>query len=122
MLDHVSGWLSDQVKTYAEQERPIYEKYADFVRRVLRKACNIAAPTASVEARSKTVASFAEKTIRKRVKYDDPVHQLTDLCGVRVITDTQEEVERICQFVRKHFKIDEANSDDNGLLLGASQS
>src|ERR1700731_1566594 len=117
----VSGWLSVQVKTYAEQEQLIYVKYADFMSEVLRKACSIVAPAASVEARAKSVPSFAEKAIRKHLKYNDPINQLTDLCGVRVITDTQEEVERICQFIREKFKVDEPNSDDKRLLLGASQ-
>jgi ppGpp synthetase/RelA/SpoT-type nucleotidyltranferase len=121
MNDHVSAWLSAQVKTYAEEEQELYAKYADFMSEILRKACSIVAPAASVEARAKSVPSFAEKAIRKRLKYGDPVHQLTDLCGVRVITDTQEEVERISQFIRKNFEIDEANSDDKGVLLGASQ-
>ncbi len=116
-----SAWLSNQVKTYADEEQPIYKKYADFVSKVLRKSCDTAAPAASVEARAKTVPSFAEKAIRKADKYTNPVQQLTDLCGVRVITDTQEEVERVCQFIRKNFKIDEANSDDKRVLLGSSQ-
>ncbi len=116
-----SAWLSNQVKTYADEEQPIYKRYADFVSKVLRKACDTAAPVASVEARAKTVPSFAEKAIRKADKYTNPVQQLTDLCGARVITDTQEEVERICQFIRKNFKIDEANSDDKRVLLGSSQ-
>jgi ppGpp synthetase/RelA/SpoT-type nucleotidyltranferase len=114
-------WLATQVKTYAEQERPIYAKYADFIRAMLRQVCNAVAPEASVETRPKAVSSFAEKALRKHQKYDDPVHQLTDLCGARVITDTQEEVERVCQFIRKNFKVDDANSDDKVILLGASQ-
>jgi ppGpp synthetase/RelA/SpoT-type nucleotidyltranferase len=114
-------WLAAQVKTYAEQERPIYCNYADFIKDFLRQACNAIAPEASVESRAKTVLSFAEKAVRKHQKYDDPVHQLTDLCGARVITDTQEEVERVCQFIRTNFKVDDANSDDKAILLGASQ-
>src|SRR5581483_5435506 len=121
MNPDLSTWLADQVKTYAGEERPVYLKYADLLRNMLRQACNASAPEASVEARAKTISSFAEKALRKRHKYDDPVHQLTDLCGARVITDTTEEVERICQFIRQNFKVDEANSDDKAVLLGASQ-
>ncbi len=121
MSDDISAWLAVQVKTFAEQEQQIYLKYAELMKTMLRKACNTAAPEASVEVRAKAVSSFAEKAVRKRMKYDNPVFQLTDLCGARVITDTQEEVERICQFIRKNFIIDEANSDDKTALLGASQ-
>jgi ppGpp synthetase/RelA/SpoT-type nucleotidyltranferase len=121
MSDDISAWLKDQVTSYVGQEQPIYSIYAEVMKTILRRACNTAAPEASVEARVKAVSSFAEKAVRKRQKYDKPVFQLTDLCGARVITDTQEEVERICQFIRKNFIIDEANSDDKAVLLGTSQ-
>src|SRR5437588_755934 len=121
MNPDLSTWLAAQVKTYAKQEQSVYLIYADLLRDMLRQACNASAPEASVEARAKTISSFAEKALRKRHKYDDPVHQLTDLCGARVITDTKEEVERICQFIRQSFKVDEANSDDKAVSLGASQ-
>jgi hypothetical protein len=56
------------------------------------------------------VSSFAMKAARKRQRHPDPAHDLTDLCGVRVVTDTEEEVRRVCRWVRSHFLIDEANS------------
>jgi ppGpp synthetase/RelA/SpoT-type nucleotidyltranferase len=113
-------WHKSQVGLYI-RERPIYERYADLLARLLREASHALAPGATIEARAKTVSSFAEKAIRKRHKYSDPVHQLTDLCGARVITATQEEVHRVCRFIRQNFIVDEANSDDKRALLSASQ-
>ena len=53
--------------------------------------------------------------MRKRDKYPDPVRQLTDLCGGRVIAQTLEQVEAVKLFVERNFEILER--DDKGLLL-----
>ena len=81
-------WHKDQIKKYSE-EFPIYEKYTEVLRDILRQASKSFAPLAIVETRAKTLSSFAEKAVRKWPRIDDPVHLLTDLCGARVITQTQ---------------------------------
>lgn len=113
-------WHKKQVEQYAK-ESPIYKAYADALSEILKRACKAYAPLAIVEARAKSLSSFAEKAMRKAHKHDDPVHQLTDLCGTRVITQTQSEVERICTFIRENFRIDEANSEDKLKELGPTQ-
>jgi ppGpp synthetase/RelA/SpoT-type nucleotidyltranferase len=104
-------WLRKQCSAY-RQEFPIYEKYADSLQRILKAACRITAPTATVTARAKTLSSFADKAARKASKYPDPVNQLTDLCGGRVMTETQADVDAMCKVIREIFVIDEANSPD----------
>jgi ppGpp synthetase/RelA/SpoT-type nucleotidyltranferase len=116
----IREWHRRQVEAFAA-ERPIYQTYAHTLQSLLVRVCRAIAPMAIVQARAKTLPSFAEKAVRKRAKYSDPLHQLTDLCGARVITETQDEVNRVCQFIRAHFLIDEANSDDKRALLGASE-
>ena len=74
-----------------------------------------------MQVRAKTVPSFAEKILRKRHKYRNPIAQLTDLCGGRVIVHTKAEVERIGAFLRGHFDIDEENSLDAAALLRPSE-
>ncbi len=73
----------DQIEAYSK-ERPDYVIYADVLRRVLEAACKTAFPEVLVQARAKSIASFAEKVARKFDKYPDAVHQMTDLCGARV--------------------------------------
>jgi len=97
-----------------------YGQYAEVLRRILEKACTAIAPLAIVYARAKTVSSFAEKTWRK-AKYTDPLYQITDLCGARIITETGDDVERMCEYIRDHFLIDEANSLDAQTRLSAGE-
>jgi ppGpp synthetase/RelA/SpoT-type nucleotidyltranferase len=114
-------WFDKQVDEFKKVERPRYETYAGTLKAILEHATRTFAPLAIVQVRAKTVPSFAEKVLRKRDKYNDPVRQLTDLCGGRVIVHTKGEVEAICAFIRKHFEIDEANSLDSADRLRASE-
>ena len=100
-------WINQQVELYQKQERAHYEAYAELLKSLLKRACEMHAPMAQVQSRAKMPASFAEKCIRKYPQYEEPVFELTDLCGARVITHSQIEADMICHFIRSQFTIDE---------------
>ena len=104
----------EQIAAYSAV-RPDYVLYADALRRVLEQACQVSFPEALVQARAKTVSSFAEKVVRRYERYVDPVHEMTDLCGARVIVQTTEQVKAVRRFIEANFAIDKR--DDKGLLL-----
>jgi ppGpp synthetase/RelA/SpoT-type nucleotidyltranferase len=108
----------EQIETYT-QVRSKYATYADALRRVLERACQVSFPEALIQARAKTVSSFAEKAARKFDKYPDAVNQMTDLCGARVIVQTSEQVRAVRSFVEANFEILE--SEDKGLLLSKDE-
>ncbi len=105
-----------QIEAYG-LELPHYKTYADALRRVLAKACAASIPEAIVQARAKSVASFAEKCVRKFSKYPDPVNQLSDLCGGRVIVQTLEQVTAVCGFVEQHFRVLERDDKTTALKV-----
>ncbi|MBN1421800.1 MAG: hypothetical protein JXP34_23705 [Planctomycetes bacterium] len=102
-------WHQAQIEQYLQQHRT-YVLYADLLRRFFEKVCQKMTEMGRVEARAKSPVGFAEKAVRKYEKYEDPIHKITDLCGVRVITYTQAEADRISEFVKKNFTIDWENS------------
>ncbi|MDH7487213.1 MAG: RyR domain-containing protein [Anaerolineae bacterium] len=104
-------WACEQIEKY-RATRPRYVTFAQTLRQVLEQAARRYAPEAIVQTRAKSIASFAEKIQRKKAKYRDPVNQITDLCGGRVITHTPEEVKAICAFIEQHFDVDRANTID----------
>jgi ppGpp synthetase/RelA/SpoT-type nucleotidyltranferase len=104
-------WICEQVTTYSQQFS-YYRRYAQVLKQVLDQAMRHVAPLAIVQARPKAIPSFAEKVWRKRFKYRNPLHRMTDLCGARVITQTQTDVNAVCEFVKAHFSIDWENSLD----------
>ena len=103
-----------QVERY-QAERDTWVAFACALKSVLRRACSVWIPTAVVQSRAKTVGSFAEKCARKWAKYRDPVHQLTDLCGARVIVHTLDQVEAVCRFVERNFAVREREDKTQGL-------
>lgn len=102
-------------------EYSIYQTYADFLEQVLRAACRDAASMAIVQSRPKAFASFAEKMARKAGKYLPLGIGPTDLCGARVIADTQAEVDSVCALIRANFEIDEENSVDTRSRLATAE-
>lgn len=107
-------WLRGQIQRYGVEE-PAYRTYSMVLLEVLNKLRSRWAPLAIVQARSKTPDSFAEKCLRKAHKYDDPVLQLTDLCGGRVIATTEREVEVLCRQIHQIFDIVEEDDVRNRL-------
>lgn len=105
------AWLSAQVDCYAEAY-PSYQRLSEVLGSALRGAAERIAPLAIVQTRPKSVASFAEKALRKRATRPDPCHMFTDLCGARVIGRTRSEVDALGRFVVDHFAIDWENSVD----------
>jgi ppGpp synthetase/RelA/SpoT-type nucleotidyltranferase len=113
-------WFREQIRKYTDL-LPSYQKYAQALESVLGSVARQICPTAIIQARAKCVSSFAEKILRKKDKYRDPVSQLTDLCGARVIMHVRDDVEALSRFIREHFEIDEANSLDSLTRLRASE-
>lgn len=107
--------LKRQIKAY-RKELPHYRTFAKALERVLKAACKPHLREAIIQARPKDISSFAEKCVRRFDRYPDAVHQMTDLCGGRVIVQTQSQVESVRHFVEQNFEVVE--TEDIGLRLG----
>src|SRR5215469_16243594 len=70
-----------------------------------------------IEARTKAIDSFTEKISRKRVKYANPLTEVTDLVGLRIITFYREDVTRVGEILKQEFQIDATNSVDKAAAL-----
>ena len=108
-------WLRTQVKEFVAV-RPAYEKLADTLKLILDKARARYCPQGRVDARAKSIASFAEKALRKREKYgnDSPLERMTDLAGARIVVYTLNEAQAVCRLIERQpgFRIDWKNSLD----------
>ncbi|MFO7589203.1 MAG: tetratricopeptide repeat protein, partial [Gemmatimonadota bacterium] len=104
-------WLSHQVAKYRDVQ-PVYRTFSTTLGHALEVASRREAGETIIQTRPKAIASFAEKALRKRGKYSDPVNQFTDLCGGRVITRIGPDVEAIGRYLEERFEIDRENSVD----------
>lgn len=62
-----------------------------------------------ITSRTKSLESFAEKIIRDGKDYQNPLLEVTDLSGVRIIVPTLKDISEVEDEIRKEFNIDEEN-------------
>lgn len=63
-----------------------------------------------IESRTKEAASFREKIVRASKSYTNPLEELTDLTGLRIITYYQDDAELIGKLIKSEFDVDSSNS------------
>ncbi|MEZ9747672.1 GTP pyrophosphokinase family protein [Vibrio splendidus] len=72
-----------------------------------------------VTSRVKTIDSVREKG--KSTKYTDPINQIQDFAGIRIITYVEDEITTIREIIENNFDIDEANSSNKSEALGVDK-
>lgn len=90
--------------------RHCYERLAEKVAALLGELLDQQAITAEIEHRTKTVESFAEKIVRPGKTYDNPIYQVTDLAGIRLVLHSLSDVERAAELMQSQFRIDPTRS------------
>ncbi len=70
-----------------------------------------------ITGRTKTSERFEHKLHRKGDKYADPLSEVTELSGIRIVVDCAEDIDLVLELLRQTFEIDWPNSVDKGLLL-----
>lgn len=112
---------ADAVQKY-QRIREQYVLLADCFKSILKEAISEKEiKVASIDARAKTVESFGAKAMTPHPedpanpKYTDPVIQITDLAGVRIITFFPRTVDDIDEVIRTQFVVIEKS--DKGDIL-----
>jgi putative GTP pyrophosphokinase len=90
--------------------RPHVAAFTEEMRRLLEHLLDNAGIDAQIEYRTKKVESFVEKIRRKNEKYEEPLKEITDLCGLRIIGYYLEDVVEIGALLEREFAIDWGNS------------
>lgn len=105
------------VATY-ERLRPNYVRMCDSVASLLS---NLIAqeqiPIHTIDGRAKEVDSFREKVTRDGKHYAEPLKEIMDLAGVRVVTHDKSARDRVCKLIEREFNVDLENSVDKGAQL-----
>ncbi len=73
----------------------------------------------AISGRVKTVESYCEKANDE--KYKEPLEEITDYIGFRIICYVQDDVEKVAEIINKEFDIDEKNSIDKSKVLGTNK-
>lgn len=88
--------------------------YAEFASRLRALICELLGQAGidvvQTESRAKDVDSFVRKLSAKEGKYRDPLRDMTDLCGVRIVAYYAEDLVDIGALIHREFSVDEDRS------------
>jgi ppGpp synthetase/RelA/SpoT-type nucleotidyltranferase len=65
-----------------------------------------------IEKRCKEISHFHEKITRPGKHYLDPLNEIHDLVGIRVIVFYRDDVAAVCSLLRREFDVNEEHSED----------
>lgn len=106
-----------------QKVRPLYEEFAEAVKGVINEALRASGIRVhSIEARAKSIDSFGKKASSAsdsdpaRPEYSDPITEITDLAGVRIITFLVETLRAVDEAVNREFDVIE-QADKADILL-----
>jgi len=109
-MNEESSIDTDLEKEY-RRIQPIYLSLSETVKNILKHAIPNDVSVHSIEFRAKKVESFLNKAVKhdesdiNKPKYEDPLSQITDLAGIRVIVFFPKSLERIGDAIRDEFDV-----------------
>lgn len=89
----------------------IYKQFSSEVAQIIEKILKTEKiPYQSITQRVKDRDSYINKC--KKDQYLNPIKEIMDVAGIRIIAYTNNDVVRICRIIEQEFKIDNDNSDN----------
>lgn len=104
------------VEKWYDENKTLYEQFSKDIEEIIIKILkrkNI--PYQSVCYRVKEKESYLNKS--RNEKYTNPIEQITDVSGIRIIAYTNQDVVSICEILRNEFEIDKSNSGNKADML-----
>ena len=103
MIDNNNELAINSFKT----NYPIYENFTRDIKNLVEKVLlfkNIKYD--HIEARTKSLESFSEKIGRDGKDYEDPIHEVTDISGVRIVVFSLNDIEKVSSIIEDVFFVD----------------
>ncbi len=104
------------IQKWYDKNKALYENFSSEIASIIKKILernNV--PYHSIGCRVKEKNSFLEKC--KLEKYEDPINQITDFSGIRIIAYTNSDVSKIAKILKEEFMIDEKKSINKAEIL-----
>ena len=109
----------EEIEAWYDQSRSQYQDYVQVAQRLIETLLREEKiPYHSVSGRLKDRESYVEKCFRK--EYDEP-NKVMDLAGIRIITHTTAEIQRVQAVIEREFQVDPENSGDKAQEMGVDR-
>lgn len=98
----------EMIEKYSLQ-RPLYVSYTERLKELISELLRLNdIKIHLIEARAKTIESFSEKIRRPGKSYQNPIEELPDLSGIRVIVYYQDDVEKVAEVLKNELEVVES--------------
>src|SRR5438876_364900 len=112
-----ASYIDAIVREY-EARQPLYEDFGQALNEFLQRSLTaLGIDDFLIKDRPKSVKSFREKIFRPGKTYENPLTDLTDLTGVRVIVCYVDEIPVVEELLKNEFAIDFEHSVDKAASL-----
>lgn len=102
--------------------RSQYEQFAADLSVLVKKLLDESGVRFSIiEHRCKTIESYIEKVNRPNKNYKNPIEEITDLCGIRVVLFNHDDLQKIEDIIRDEFDVDDTASVVRGENLSINE-
>ena len=105
----------DEWKNVYEETHAIFHDFTDKLQKLIHEFLQKHKIDARIDHRTKSIESSLVKIQRKG--YRNPLKELTDLVGIRIIAYYKEDVDRIGEIIIREFDVDWENSIDKAQTL-----
>jgi len=99
--------MTTLAETYKEQRQQMLLPLAERLEAHLRSIFEGYARIDRISVRAKSIERFvakAEKQVEGKLKYDDPLNQIQDQIGARIVTFYKSDVDLLAEEVKKYFR------------------
>ena len=104
--------MNEQITNFTGLQ-PLFDKYANKLSDLFKELLEQQQiKFQAIEFRGKSITSFTDKVKREGKNYNDPIKEITDLAGVRIILYYLDDIDRIIEILNQEFEIDDKNSVD----------
>ncbi|MEE1257866.1 MAG: hypothetical protein UHN47_15355 [Lachnospiraceae bacterium] len=105
-----------EAEQWYEKNKLLFEQFSEEIEEIITKILKIQGiPYQSIAHRVKSKESYLKKCSKE--KYTNPIEEITDVSGIRVIAYTNEEVKKICEILQNEFAIDKEKSVNKSIIL-----
>lgn len=117
MRNNQSKWVEEYKKV-----RPTYVQFTEKLESLFREMLQRKRIQYHlIEPRTKTLTSFKEKITRQDKSYKNPLQEVTDLSGIRVVVYYLEDLNRVAKLIIDEFEVDKDHSVDKTEILKAHE-
>lgn len=100
----------DQIIDDYTKKLTLYKRFTEKNKQLLEEILDANNIKYILEARTKDPEHLREKILREGKSYDDPLYEITDFSGLRIILHNLTDVDKVVHLIQQEFIIDERNS------------